>query len=82
MILEQKRERGEVSAQWYEERAEILTRSYPDEDSDRRLHVTSDYTLLGPLRFYVVRAVRTRAEDLGLHLDIHEDRMLEAAGVA
>jgi hypothetical protein len=82
MILEQKRERGEVSARWYEERAEILTRSYPDEDSDRRLHVTSDYTLLGPLRFYVVRAVRTRSEDLGFGLDIHEDRMLEAAGVA
>jgi hypothetical protein len=82
MILEQKRERGEVSRQWYEERAEILNRNYPDEDSDRRLHVTSDYTLLGPLRFYVVRAVRMRADDLGLRLDIHEDRMLEAAGVA
>jgi hypothetical protein len=82
MILEQKRERGEVSPQWYEERAEILTRSYPDEDSDRRLHVTSDYTLLGPLRFYIVRAVRTRAEELGLRVNIHEDRMLEAAGVA
>ena len=81
MLLEQKRERGEVSQQWYDERAEILTRTYPDENSDQRLHLTSDYTLLAPLRYYVQRAVRTRAEDLGLAVDIHEDRMLEAVGV-
>jgi hypothetical protein len=81
MILEQKRERGEVSREWYAERAEILTRTYPDENSDQRLHTTSDFTLLGPLRFHVQRAVRTRAEELGLSVDIHEDRMLEAAGV-
>ncbi len=81
MLLEQKRERGEVSRQWYEERAEILTRTYPDENSDQRLHVTSDYTLLAPLRYYVQRAVRTRAEALGLAVHLHEDRMLEAAGV-
>lgn len=81
LILEQKRERGEVSRQWYEERAEILTRTYPDENSDQRLHLTSDYTLLGPLRFHVQRAVRTRAEHLGLEVDLHEDRVLEAAGV-
>jgi hypothetical protein len=81
LILEQKRERGEVSRQWYEERAEILTRTYPDENSDQRLHLTSDYTLLAPLRFHVQRAVRTRAEHLGLEVDLHEDRVLEAAGV-
>ena len=82
LILEQKRERGEVSRQWYEERAEILTRTYPDENSDQRLHVTSDYTLLAPLRFHVQRAVRTRAEALGLDVDLHhEDRLLEGVGV-
>jgi hypothetical protein len=70
MILEQKRERGE-----------ILTRTYPDENSDQRLHLTSDYTLLAPLRFHVQRALRTRAEQLGLDVDVHEDRVLEAAGV-
>jgi hypothetical protein len=82
MILEQKRERGEVTPTFYSERLEALTRNYPDENSDQRLHLTSDYTLLAPLRFHVQRALRTRAEDLGLSVDVHEDRLLEAAGVA
>jgi hypothetical protein len=78
LILDQKRERGEVSAEWYAERAEALNRTYPDENIDRRLHVTSDYTLLGPLRYYVHRQLRLRAEALSLNVDIHEDRIPEA----
>lgn len=76
MILEQKLDRGEVNHEWYQERLEILTRTYPDENSDQRLHVTSDYTLLGPLRFHLFRAVRRRAESLGLAVGVHEDRVL------
>jgi hypothetical protein len=85
MILEQKYDRGDVSHEWYQERLEVLTRTYPDENSDQRLHVTSDYTLLGPLRFHLYRAVRRRAESLGLRVDVHEDRVLadlERAAVA
>jgi hypothetical protein len=85
MILQQKLDRGEVSREWYLERAEILTRTYPDENSDDRLHLTSDYTLLGPIRFYLHRMVRLRAEALGLRVDVHEDRILEVlekSGVA
>ncbi len=78
MILNQKRDRGEVTNEWYQERLEILTRVYPDENSDQRLHVTSDYTLLGPLRFHVYRAVRQRAEALGLRVPFHEDQVLDA----
>jgi hypothetical protein len=84
MILGQKRDRGEVTNEWYQERLEILTRTYPDENSDQRLHVTSDYTLLGPLRFHVFRAVRRRAEALGIPIDVHEDQLLaelDRAGV-
>ena len=77
LILEQKKGRGEVSEAWYRERADALTRHYPDENSDRRLHVTSDYTLLGPLRYYVHRQVRLRAESLGIPVDVHEDRVPE-----
>ena len=79
------RDRGDVSHEWYQERLEVLTRTYPDENSDQRLHVTSDYTLLGPLRFHLYRAVRRRAESLGLRVDVHEDRVLadlERAAVA
>lgn len=82
MILAQKRERGEVTEEWYEDRARALTETYPDDTTDRRLQTTSDYTLLGPLRFYVHRQVRLRAEALGLDLDVDEDRVLEDAGVA
>ena len=78
MILEQKLDRGEVSKEWYQERREILTRTYPDENSDQRLHVTSDYTLLGPLRFHLYRQVRRRAEALGLATGVHEDQVVEA----
>jgi hypothetical protein len=75
MILGQKLDRGEVTNEWYQERVEVLTRNYPQEDSDQRLHVTSDFTLLGPLRFHLNRAVRTRAFDLGIPVSVHEDRV-------
>lgn len=74
-ILELKLERGEVTSQWAAERREILTRAYPDEDSDDRLQLTSDYTLLGPLRFHLWRQVRLRSEGLGHAVDLHEDRV-------
>jgi len=80
MILGQKRERGEVTQEWFEDRARALTENYPDDTTDRRLQLTSDFTLLGPLRFYIHRQVRRRAEALGLDLDVDEDRVLEEAG--
>jgi hypothetical protein len=80
MILSQKRERGEVSEQWYQERLDILTGSLPDEDVDRRLHLTSDFTLLGPLRFHLFRQLRTRVESRGRGIGFHEDRVLQAVG--
>ena len=79
LILEQKREKGEVSEDWYRERADTLSTSYPDENSDRRLQVTSDYTLLAPLRYFLTRQIRLRAEALGLLIDVHEDRIPEEA---
>jgi hypothetical protein len=57
---------------------EILTRTYPDENSDQRLHVTSDYTLLAPLRFHLFRQVRRRAEALGRGVDVREESVLES----
>ena len=49
-----------MESDWYQERLEILTRQFPEEDVDQRLHLTSDFTLLGPLRFHLFRAVRLR----------------------
>jgi hypothetical protein len=78
-LLESKLRRGEVSAQWVEERREILTRTYPEEDSDSRLRRTSEATLLGPLRFFLYRQLRWRAAALRLPLDLHEDQVLRQA---
>ncbi len=77
MILNQKRDRGEVADAWYRERLEILTRDFPDENVDQRLHLTSDFTLLGPLRFHLYRQVRLRAERLGRARAVHEDRVVQ-----
>jgi hypothetical protein len=78
MILAQKLDRGEVTNEWYQERVDILTRTYPDENSDQRLHVTSDYTLLGPLRFHLNRAVRRRADALEIPVAVHEEEVFAA----
>jgi hypothetical protein len=70
MILQQKRERGEVSEEWYLDRLRVLD-AYPDDSTDQRLHLTSDFTLIGPLRFHLYRELNRRAAALGiaLHLD-------------
>ena len=76
LILERRVERGEVSRQWAAERREILTRVYSGEDSDHLLQLTSNYTLLAPLRYHLFHQIRLRAEQLGLATDLHEDRAL------
>lgn len=81
MVLWQKRARGEVTHQWYEERARAMTQTLQDEDSDRRLDLTSRYTLVEPLRFHLYRQIRLRAERLGRPMALHENRVLEVAPV-
>jgi hypothetical protein len=76
MILDQKLERGDVSREWYEERRRIMQETYPDDSGDTRLHLTSDYSLLGPLRFHLERQVRRRARQLAL---IGEDEVATPA---
>ena len=51
LILRQKLERGEVDQAWFEDRARVLTETYSDDARDQRLHLTSDYTLMGPVRY-------------------------------
>ena len=76
LILRQKLERGEVTREWFEDRARVLTETYPDDAADQRLHLTSDFTLMGPLRFHLYRQVRLRAAALGLPFALHEDELL------
>jgi len=89
LILRQKLERGEVDQAWFEDRARVLTETYSDDARDQRLHLTSDYTLMGPVRYHLYRQVRRRAEALGHSVELHEDMVqggsprahVEGAGV-
>lgn len=77
-ILERKRERGEVTRTWYEERLDILTRNYPGEDSENLLALTSDYTIVAPLRYFLFRQIRQRAESMGIQMEWNEDQVLKS----
>jgi len=77
MILERKHDRHEVSDRWYQERIDILTQSYPEENSELLLALTSDYTLVAPFRFHLYREIRLRAEALGHSIPLHENQILE-----
>jgi hypothetical protein len=58
-VLEDKRARGEVSDQWYAERATTMRDLFRDEN-ERQSRLTSRYTLLEPLRFQLARLVDER----------------------
>ena len=75
LILRQKLDRGEVDREWFDDRTRVLTETYSDDARDQRLHLTSDYTLMGPVRYHLYRQVRRRAEALGRPLDLHEDML-------
>ena len=75
MILDKKRARGEVTEEWYADRRQLLDQ-YPDDATDHRLHLTSDYTLLGPLRFHLYRALGRRARGLGRSFEVEESLLL------
>jgi hypothetical protein len=71
-ILRKKFERGTVARAWFEERMAALTQPVADPHGDRLLHLTSSYTLMAPVRFYIHRLVRERAESLGRRTRISE----------
>jgi hypothetical protein len=58
-VLDEKRAHGEVSDQWYGERATTMRDLFRGEN-ERQSRLTSHYTLLAPLRFHVERLIRER----------------------
>lgn len=58
-VLDEKRDHGEVSDQWYDERATTIRDLFRDEN-ERQSRLTSHYTLIEPLRFHLERLLRTR----------------------
>jgi hypothetical protein len=57
-VLEEKRTHGEVSEEWYRERMETMRDLFERFERDSRL--TSEYSLLGPLRHHLARLVADR----------------------
>jgi hypothetical protein len=72
-ILRKRMERGEVTPAWFAERSRALTQDIHDH-GDRSLHLTSSYTLLAPLRYYLHREAERRAARLGRRLDLDPRR--------
>jgi hypothetical protein len=58
-VLDEKRAHGEVSDQWYDERA-ITMRDLFRGENERQSRLTSRYTLIEPLRFHLERVIRER----------------------
>ena len=73
VILKRKLARGNVTPEWFAERMRSMTEPIEDEWGDRLLHLTSSYTLMAPMRFYLYRLARERAEALGRDLPLHEE---------
>jgi hypothetical protein len=63
-LLEKKRARGGVDETWFNERWAVLTEQVEGDADDELLHLTSSYTLMGPIRGALLREVRLRAEAL------------------
>lgn len=59
-VLDAKRAQGEVSDQWYEERA-VTMRDLFHGEPERQSRLTSQFTLLAPLRFHLERVIRERS---------------------
>jgi anthranilate/para-aminobenzoate synthase component II len=58
-VLEEKRAHHEVTERWVRERAETMTEMFVG-DAERQSRLTSEYTLIGPLRHHVNRLVEER----------------------
>ncbi|MDP9361294.1 MAG: hypothetical protein M3P29_07585 [Acidobacteriota bacterium] len=64
---EEKRAHGEVSESWYRERVVMLRDLFGQFERESRL--TSEYTLLGPLRFHLGRLIEERTAPLARTTD-------------
>jgi hypothetical protein len=72
--LRRRMDLGEVSPEWYAERSAALTQDI-DDHGDQSLRLTSSYTFLAPLRFYLHREAERRARALGHAISIDDRRL-------
>jgi hypothetical protein len=79
-LLERKLERGEVTREWYEERARSISEAFSSAEMEREVMLTSQYTFVAPLRYHLYRQIRIRAEAAGRVAGLHEDVVLLPSG--
>lgn len=72
LVLKKKQAREDVDPTWFAERLAALTQPNEHDAGDQRLHLTSGYTLMAPLRFMIHREIRRRGEDLSLATGMDE----------
>ena len=60
-VLDEQRAHGEVTDQWYGERATTMRDLFRGEH-ERQSRLTSHYTLLAPLRYQIERIIAERAD--------------------
>jgi hypothetical protein len=76
-VLQRMLERGDVTPEWYQERADTLSHHIPGVDLEAMLRLTSQFTLLFPLQFHLTRILRLRMEQLGLPVAFSEHDFVE-----
>jgi hypothetical protein len=62
VVLEEKRAHGEVTTDWYRERATTM-REMLVGDAERQSRLTSEYTFIGPLRFHLRHLIEERTAE-------------------
>jgi hypothetical protein len=75
-LLDWKLSRGDVTREWYDERLAALRQMDATTGLQLELALTSQYTLLAPLRYHLYRQVRLRAAELGCPTDLNEAQVL------
>ena len=76
-VLREKFGRGEVSLDWYHERATILEAQLQDPVLEAALRLTSQFTFVFPLQYQLMRILRRRFEELGVPSEIDEAAFLD-----
>lgn len=75
-LLDLKLASGYGPTEWYEERARSLDQAFDTPETEHSVLLTSRFTLTAPLRFFLYRQVRLRAEAAGHGTDLHEDQVV------
>ena len=79
VIIETLWSRGEVTKDWYDERMKVLAQGKRDPELAQQLAITTGFTFVWPLRFHIVKNLRTMAGLLNRAFDLHEDDITQRA---